>query len=300
MTRVIKDKEKDGFLWLDIVNPTMAELKEISVTYQIDESSILDAMGPDQLPKYEQLEEWVFIMLRVYDEQSKMDADTIQELSRKLAIFYSDNTVISIHRTDLPVLEYIFRNKLNIRKCGTPVMAIFQMIEKSLNSFNQPAHRLLKELDDYESDIFIRKQTPDVLKSLYHLKRKAAVSNRILNLSTDIIDHIDNHALPEMLIQDLRDLYIRLDTMYNEVQEGVNNLLNIYISLSSQKTNEVVRVLTVFSVFFLPLTFIVGIYGMNFEHMPELTMKYGYPGVIILMAIVTLVIYLSFKRRGWL
>jgi magnesium transporter len=80
----------------------------------------------------------------------------------------------------------------------------------------------------------------------------------------------------------------------------MNSLLNIYISLSSQKTNEVMRVLTVFSAFFLPLTFIVGVYGMNFEHMPELNHPIGYPLVWIAMTLITILIYRNFKKNGWM
>ncbi|HEX5962233.1 MAG TPA: CorA family divalent cation transporter, partial [Gemmatimonadales bacterium] len=93
------------------------------------------------------------------------------------------------------------------------------------------------------------------------------------------------------------------ESMYSyaeELVEDVNNLLSIQLALASHRTNEVVRVLTVFSVFFLPLTFIVGIYGMNFEFMPELRKHWGYPAVLAGMGLVTLIIYLWFRRRGWL
>jgi magnesium transporter len=82
--------------------------------------------------------------------------------------------------------------------------------------------------------------------------------------------------------------------------DEVNNLVNLFMSLSSQKTNDVMKVLTIFSVFFMPLTFIAGIYGMNFEFMPELRQKWGYPGVMVLMGIVTAFIYFWFKRKKWL
>ena len=86
-------------------------------------------------------------------------------------------------------------------------------------------------------------------------------------------------------------------TLYGQVVEEVNNLMNLFMSFSAQRTNDVVKVLTIFSVFFMPLTFIVGIYGMNFEFMPELKQKWGYPGVMILMFIVTACIYIWFKRK---
>jgi magnesium transporter len=100
--------------------------------------------------------------------------------------------------------------------------------------------------------------------------------------------------------QDLREFFLSLETSYDQTIENANNLLNLYISISSQRTNEVVRVLTLFSVFFMPLTFIVGIYGMNFEFMPELRSPYGYPVVLIAMALITIGIYSWFKKKHWL
>ena len=86
--------------------------------------------------------------------------------------------------------------------------------------------------------------------------------------------------------------------MYEEVDNSTNNLLNIYIGLASQRTNEIMRVLTIFSVFFMPLTFIVGIYGMNFQYMPELEMKAGaYPVTMLSMFLITVGIYIWFRKK---
>jgi magnesium transporter len=101
-------------------------------------------------------------------------------------------------------------------------------------------------------------------------------------------------------LQDLKDLHVKLITTYDQILEDIYNLLNIYISLSAQKTNEVMKVLTIFSVFFMPLTFIVGIYGMNFKHMPELELTWAYPTVLLSMAVLAVAIYFWFKRKHWL
>jgi magnesium transporter len=86
----------------------------------------------------------------------------------------------------------------------------------------------------------------------------------------------------------------------DELLDDANTLLSVQLAVASHRTSEVMRILTVFSVFFLPLTFIVGVYGMNFEHMPELRERWGYPVILALMVGVTLVIYRWFRRRGWL
>jgi magnesium transporter len=139
-----------------------------------------------------------------------------------------------------------------------------------------------------------------MLKGLYFLKRKTAVVRRVLLLSFDIIDQIDAGENSNAYTRDLRDLYIKQQNVFDAISENTNHLLNIYFSIASQKTNETIHVLTIFFVFFLPLTFIVGIYGMNFEFMPELRWEAGYPGVYVIMLLVTLSIYIWFKKKKWL
>ena len=114
------------------------------------------------------------------------------------------------------------------------------------------------------------------------------------------INHIQAKPGEEALVRDIRDQHLKMQTMYNQILEDVNNLLNITVSFAAQRTTEVMRILTLFSAFFLPLTFIVGIYGMNFSFMPELGKRWGYPAVLIGMAVVTIIIFLWFRRKKWL
>jgi magnesium transporter len=122
----------------------------------------------------------------------------------------------------------------------------------------------------------------------------------VLLLLREPINHIRPQADNQSAIQDVLDQHLKMLTLYNQVLEDVNNLMNIYMSFTAQKTNDVVKVLTIFSVFFMPLTFIVGIYGMNFEFMPELKTRWGYPAIFILMIVVTAVIFFWFKKKKWL
>jgi magnesium transporter len=122
----------------------------------------------------------------------------------------------------------------------------------------------------------------------------------MLILSYDIIDNVDAKENGTAETRDTRDHYVKLQNMFTSQSDNINQLLNIYFSASSQRTNEMMRILTIFSVFFMPLTFIVGIYGMNFEFMPEMKWKWGYPIVLAVMVIVTLLIYVWFKKKKWL
>jgi magnesium transporter len=101
-------------------------------------------------------------------------------------------------------------------------------------------------------------------------------------------------------LQDVMDQHLKMQALCNQVLDDVTNLMNLNFSYSSQRINEVMKILTMFSVFFMPLTFIAGIYGMNFEYMPELTKKWGYPAVLILMMVIAVVIYQWFKKKKWI
>jgi magnesium transporter len=102
------------------------------------------------------------------------------------------------------------------------------------------------------------------------------------------------------LLADVVEEADRLHTWADELLESATHLMNLEINLASQRTNEVMRVLTIFSAFFLPLTFIAGVYGMNFKRMPELEHRFGYPLVVAVMALTAAAIWVWFRRKGWL
>jgi magnesium transporter len=184
--------------------------------------------------------------------------------------------------------------------CKSPFDIICKIIKDSLQSFEDPLNVIDKEIDSYEERIFLKNKIPDLLKNLYVIKRKIYVKKRLFTLTKAVFEQLWNSHKHNTIYEDLKDTYVRVETIAEEIYDSSHSLLNIYISLSSQKTNDVMRVLTVFSAFFLPLTFIVGIYGMNFQHMPELSQQYGYPGVMIFMLLLTIVIYQWFSRKGWI
>jgi magnesium transporter len=139
-----------------------------------------------------------------------------------------------------------------------------------------------------------------MLSELYQIKRKALMSKKLLLFSQEAISSVKLPSTKSDDLQDSRDLHVKLLNIYDQIHEDVSNLVNFYLSISAQKTNDVIKVLTIFSVFFMPLTFVVGIYGMNFEYMPELKMRYGYPILLGIMVLLSGGIYLWFRRKRWL
>lgn len=156
------------------------------------------------------------------------------------------------------------------------------------------------QLDEYEEFVFLHHRRKPFLKNLYYIKRQIDVIRSVLTLYKDIVDYFHMPEYKNIYTQDLRDLFSRTGTLYRNISENTSQLLNIYFNIESNHTNEIMRTLTIISVFFMPLTFIVGVYGMNFKNMPELDWKFGYFGVIIAMITLSIIIYFWFKKKRWL
>lgn len=299
MVNKILDKKTYGFEWLDIVAPSDEEFDEIAKKYKLHPELVNDCLQPDHLPKFERLDNYSFLIFRIHNDNDKEAADSVQELTNKIAIFYSDNFLLTIHRKKQTIFDSL-KEAVIKSKCENSHELLSKLVAACLNTYDEPLKKLTKSVDYYEEIVFLRPKNAPLLKGLYYLKRKIDLLKQMLILSYDIIDNIDSKEQGDVYTRNLRDQYVKFQNMFSSYSENIHQLLNIYFSASSQRTNETIRVLTIFSVFFMPLTFIVGIYGMNFEFMPELKWKFGYPGALLLMAAVTALIYIWFKRKKWL
>lgn len=300
MQTILIDTSSCGFEWLDVTNPTLEELEAIARRYGLQEEAVEDCLEPDHLPKFEVMGQVNFMITRIYNPKKDTRTDTIRDLSSKIAIFYNKNFLITVHRLPQPVLEKVRADVASSNTCPTTTELALQMVRAVLDSYIEPGLSFADEMEYYEDAIFLQDKVPNVLRNLYHLKRRMSSVRRILLLTKDVINAVGRTSDIPSAVQDTRDLETKALTLYEQLEDAVTHLIEIFISLQAQRADEVMRVLTVFSAFFLPLTFIVGIYGMNFDHMPELHARYGYPITMGAMIVVVIGIYAWFKRRGWL
>jgi len=299
VTTILKENHGAGFTWIDLAQPEKKDLQEIAAKYGLHRTLVEDSLQPAHLPKYEQSDSVQFVILRAYADNIDKRADSIQEVTDKIAVFIKPEVIITIHRADYDFLARIKDNYVDTGQCSSPYEILQRIIEYVLATYEAPLSKIIEDVDNFEPQVFLEEHRKGMLKSFYYLKRRASVISRVLDLTHVILDNLQKQlSTPEL--NDLKDSFVRLQTMSAHIQDSLTSLLNIYISLNSQRTGEVMRVLTLFSAFFMPLTFIVGIYGMNFQHMPELRWQLGYPAVLLAMVVVTLLIYIWFKRKGWL
>ena len=277
----------------------MDDLSKVSERYALSHHNLQDCLEPDHLPKFEEGDPFNFIILRkVLDETDK--GTSIHALTTKIAIFFDVDTIVTIHRVphpDLfPVCEQLIQSG-KIASIGSFLLKIIARVQHSYSSF---ASELNLKIEETETRLFIKKQATESIESLFLLKRRASLCKKLLLLTGEVVSAVQHRQKKSSEVQDIRDSQIKLQLFYDQLTEDALNLVSMYMSISANKTNDVMKVLTIFSAYFLPLTFIVGVYGMNFEFMPELEWTFGYPLVLGLMLVVFLLIYFWFRRKKWL
>jgi magnesium transporter len=289
-TKIIK-KEFLDFVWIDVSISDQDSIELISKDLELDIHQIKDSIEHGHLPKFEKLEDYNFLILRAFTSKIKLEASTVSELSNKIAFFYNSNKIITIHRKNFEFLEKIPDNLKS-----TDNFLFFVML-KMIQTYNLPLEELDDQIDIIEETIFLNDNSGISLKDLYLLKNQARIIKKLLQISQSAVYQLEISEDSLASLQDIKDKFTHLILRFDEILENSHNLLNTFLSVNSQKTNEVMKLLTIFSVFFLPLTFIVGIYGMNFENMPEISMKYGYYYILGSMIIISFLIFVWFKRK---
>jgi magnesium transporter len=307
--RTVLTSADPPFAWIDVVDPSRGELAEVARRYNLHPTSVEDSLEPEHLPKYERIETTTFIIVRAIDSAAAKDCSTVREMTRKVAIFYGTDFLVTIHRTEQPFLTALMEEHRKAspppdspeRRKGFLPRLVINLINGAVATYERPLQEAESAIDTFEATVFGEHELSGLLRRIYLVKRRVTQMRRLLSHTLDAVKKLvpaSDVTIP--LFQDLRENVESTHFFADELVEDVNNLLSIQLAMASHRTGEVVRVLTVFSVFFLPLTFIVGIYGMNFDFMPELRQRWGYPAVLVGMGAVTFGIFLWFRKRGWL
>lgn len=300
MAFVIFENEAQKITWVDVTSPTPEELSELSKTYDLNHFALSACLQPDHLPKHEDIEGTHFIITRVLMPIRSGKSVSIQSISTKIAFFYRPGLLITIHRIPHDFIQDVRMRFFDKGQFKLVESIVAKLLWHILHSYELPAVGLSTELDEFENMVFSQNLTPQMLLELYQIKRKALMSKKLLLFSQEAISSVKLPVAKADDLQDSRDLHLKLLNIYDQIHEDVSNLVNFYLSISAQKTNDVIKVLTIFSVFFMPLTFVAGIYGMNFDYMPELKMRYGYPLLLGIMVLLSGGIYLWFRKKRWL
>jgi magnesium transporter len=288
---IVTEKIFESFKWIDIENPNKNDLEKITNQYHLNYYLIKDSLERGHLPKYEKTYKIDFFIFRAYTSNVSLNIDEIGEMSNKIAFFILEDTLFTIHRAHFNFLKNHEEKNFKIQEL------FLRIVGSMMETFNQPTQDLSSKITDIEKTIFLKDHRQVLLEELYFIKSQSRILRKVLHITQNVIEQVAEKYHQSYQYQDIKDQLLNLLTINEESVENANQLMTTYLSISDQKNNEVVRLLTIFSAFFLPLTFIAGVYGMNFDLMPELKWKYGYMFTLILMFLVVVVIYIWFRRK---
>ena len=294
--------QNDCFTWYNLENPDEATINEYLHKFSLNSFTIQDAMEAGHLPKFEHQKDFNFVLIRFFGKEKRSFTNIVREFSHKIGIFIGYNFVITVHQKPVPFWEEI-KKELNEDKSKSklvPKQLFYKICKKTIHSFLEPAQAVSEEIDRYENLLFTRPLEKLDLKKLYKLKRSSSTCSKILLLIQDVLNEYKNYVKSASSFKDLQDYNAKMLHLHMQNTDDLQNLFTLTLSISDQRANEVMKILTIFAAFFLPLSFIVGVYGMNFDYMPELRYKWSYFIVLGIMLSVVIVIYLWFKRKKFL
>jgi magnesium transporter len=288
---IVTEKIFESFRWVDIENPNKNDLEKITSQYHLNYYLIKDSLERGHLPKYEKTYKIDFFIFRAYTSNVSLNIDEVGEMSNKIAFFILEDTLLTIHRTHFNFLNIHEEKNIKIQEL------FLRIVGSMMETFSKPTQDLSSKISQIEKTIFLKDYRKVLLEELYFIKSQSRILKKVLHITQNVVEQVSEKFNQFHQYQDIKDQLLNLLTINEESVENSNQLMTTYLSISDQKNNEVVRLLTIFSAFFLPLTFIAGVYGMNFDLIPELRWKYGYLFSLILMLLVVILIYLWFRRK---
>lgn len=297
----LNDKEGKYVKWLDIIGLSdQTVLQDICDKFEIHPLVVEDILNTDQVPKVEDYEKSLFIIAK-----NIILEDHILKQEQIAFMIYRDK-LISFRYKDTGVFNQIkgrLKDGTALRK-NNPDDLLYALLDIVVDKYFIIMENLGDRLDDLEDET-LENPNKTILEKVYLLKRDLIsirnilwpMRNAISSISKNDYDIINGNTI--YYFRDIYDHIIQIVDINETYREIASSMLEIYLSSIGNKTNEVMKVLTIFSTIFIPLTFIAGVYGMNFRHMPELYWKYSYPSFWIISIITTIYMLRFFKKKGW-
>ncbi|GAA4952988.1 magnesium/cobalt transporter CorA [Algibacter agarivorans] len=298
-------KDTDSVTWINLNGLNhVTQIETLGEHYKFHPLVLEDIVNIAQRPKIDEYDDYIFIVLKMlyYD-----DNNTI--VSEQVSFILGKNYVLSFQESEGDVFNEV-RDRLRQAKGRVRTMKsdylLYTLIDAIVDHYFSVIEVLGDKIEDFETAIFSGNTDGDISQKIQNLKREILRVRRAIFPLREVINRIEKNESPliqKRTITYFRDIYDHLIQVSENIdiyREMIWSLMDMYMTTISNKMNEVMKVLTIMASIFIPLTFIAGIYGMNFEYIPELQYKYAYFilwGVMIVL-FVGMIIY--FKRKKWL
>ncbi len=298
-------KDSPSVTWINIDGLHEVDIIEkIGNHFNIHPLILEDILHSGQRPKFEDFGPYIYIVLRMlfYDEKQ----DEIQE--EQLSIILGSNFVISFQERvgDVfnAVRDRIRSGRFQIKKRGDDYLA-YSLIDAVVDNYFIILEKLGEKIETLEEEL-LDNPAPATLQSIHNLKRKLISLRKSVWPLREVINSLERgesslfQESTSIYLKDVYDHTIQVIDTIETYRDMVSGMLDTYLSNVSIKMNEVMKVLTIIATIFIPLTFIAGIYGMNFEFMPELKWHWGYPVIWTVMCVIFIGMLLYFRKKKWM
>ena len=288
--------------WVNVTGLHPFVVAKLSEMYGFHPLVSEDILNPNQRSKVETYDNSLFVVMRML----RYEADHL--INEQVSFIFTGELLITIQEKPGDVWggvrKRLQKSSSRFRRFGNSYL-LYALLDAIVDHFFPLLEAYGATIDQLEADI-IRDYNSDMQRSIHGIKRELIYLRQIMRPVRDVVSalyHDENDFLPEEVETYLRDVYDHSIQVIDNIEvyrDMANQLHDLYNSSVSLRTNEIMKVLTILASIFIPITFLAGIYGMNFEHIPELKWKYGYPAFWGLCALTAGGLLLYFKYKGWL
>jgi magnesium transporter len=300
----------DAFLWIGLYEPTEEEFALVRSEFGLHPLAVEDALTAHQRPKLEVYDDSLFVALKPVEYEPNSDTVTTGEVM----VFIGDSFVVTVRHGEGSPLSGVRRRletDRDVLKHG-PTAVLYAVSDAIVDNYIDVAEELQTDLEELEAEVFAptggdsgRSATTTAAR-IYNFKRQVQEFRRasgplaapISRLSSAEVPFVHEHSQP--FFRDVNDHLLHANEQVEGLDRLLSDILSAHLAQMGVRQNDDMRKISAWAAMAAVPTLIAGIYGMNFEHMPELTWTWGYPGVIALMLTLVVGLYRTFKRRGWL
>lgn len=297
--------DPNGLIWIDLNNPTPQEIHSVlEEIFHFHPLTIEDCLSSGyQTPKIDDFGDYIFIIAHAIPPDARISDQETLELNLYLG---SNYVVTTYHAPSMPPVDETWNNLSRDERLisnGSDFLC-HRILDRLVDDYLPLIDSMDTELEKLEDQVLAR-PTPQVLERVLTLKHDIMFLRRIISPQREVINRLSRDDFPmidrqsRIYFRDIYDHLVRVQDLTESLRDIVSSVLDIYLNSTSLRLNEIMKALTIVSTIFLPMSFVAGVYGMNFHFMPELTWKLGYLFVWIVFVVIFAGMLLFFKRRNW-
>jgi magnesium transporter len=299
----VSGAEPGEFVWLGLLEPSHEELRDVAERFGLHELAVEDAELAHQRPKLEDYDDSYFIVLKTarYDEEAE------RVHFGEINLFVARDYVIHVRHgegSELTGARRRLEARSELLKQGT-ASVVWAILDKVVDDYYPVAQGIDDDIEEAEAQVFGEGEQPT--QRIYFLKREVIEFHRAVNPLLVPLERLETGGISGAIDDELRRFFRdvadharRIDEQVNSQRELLTSALEANLALVSVRQNDVIKEITSWAAIVAVPTFIASVYGMNFEHMPELKWRFGYPLALLAMAVAVTLLYRFFKRIGWL